>query len=124
MNFPSFSDYIKTTLVVLCLDSVYLGLLGPHFKKLIASIQHEKMTLNYVAAGACYMLLCLMIAKFVITDRLGDLEAFLLGFCSYALFDLTNMAVFKKWDPVLSIIDMVWGGCLFFLTGKVVRAIS
>ena len=44
------------------------------------------------------------------------LDAFLLGFVIYAVFDLTNMVIFKKWDLMTSLMDMTWGGVLFAST--------
>jgi uncharacterized membrane protein len=37
----------------------------------------------------------------------------LFGFSVYGVYDMTTLAVFKKWDIKLAIIDMVWGGFLF-----------
>ena len=43
-------------------------------------------------------------------------QAFLHGLATYAVFDGTNMALFKKYPLDLAIADTIWGGILFSLT--------
>ena len=68
------------------------------------------------AAVACYLVLAFAINYFIIKDKKSVVDAFLLGFVIYGVFDLTNMVIFKKWDLMLTIMDMVWGGVLFATT--------
>ena len=39
------------------------------------------------------------------------------------VFETTNLAIFKKWDPIIGFIDTIWGGILFLLTTYVYKTI-
>ena len=113
--------YLKTLLVVLVLDSLYLSIIGKSFGRLVQSVQGSKLKLNFVGAGLCYLLLAFVISYFVVFKKLSKVDSLLLGSSVYGVFDLTNLAIFKKWDPVLSVIDIVWGGLLFLLSRYIVQ---
>jgi uncharacterized membrane protein len=36
----------------------------------------------------------------------------LFGLCSYATYDLTNLATIKDWPVLITIIDLIWGTVL------------
>ena len=109
-------DYIKSTVLLLVLDSIYLNSTSSHFNKVVKSIQGTAIEFNMYTAVACYLVLAFAINYFIIKDKKSVMDAFLLGFVIYAVFDLTNMVIFKKWDLMTAIMDMVWGGVLFAST--------
>ncbi len=43
-------------------------------------------------------------------------NAFWHGLATYAVFDGTNLALFKKYPVDLAIADTIWGGVLFMVT--------
>jgi len=51
------------------------------------------------------------------------LDAFLLGLTIYAVYELTSMALLKKWSWLTVIMDTTWGGILFGLTTYLVYLI-
>ena len=53
---------------------------------------------------------------FIIKEKKTPNEAFILGFCIYGIFDFTNYALFNDYELLPSVVDMVWGGILFYLT--------
>ena len=110
------NKYILSSLILLSLDFVYLNLSKNHFSKVVRSIQGSDIKLNYIAAIACYICLILGINYFIIKDNRSILDAFLLGFFVYIVFDLTNKAIFNNWDYTTVIMDSLWGGTLFALT--------
>ena len=109
-------DYVKSTVILLALDSIYLNMVSGHFNKIVKSIQGSDIKFNMSAAIACYIALAFAINYFIIKDKRPILDAFLLGFVIYAVFDLTNMVIFKKWNLMTSLMDMTWGGILFAST--------
>ena len=109
-------DYVKSTLIFLALDSLYLKTTSTHFNKVVKSIQGSNIKFNMSAAIACYIVLAFTINYFIIKDKRPVLDAFILGFVIYAVFDLTNMVIFKNWDLMTSLMDMTWGGVLFAST--------
>ncbi len=46
------------------------------------------------------------------------LEAMLLGVAVYGVYDATNYATLKNYDPEFAIVDTLWGGILFWLVFK------
>jgi uncharacterized membrane protein len=119
-------DYIIPAFSMLALDSVYLSNIGgPLFAKMVNKIQNEDMKLNIFGAIGSYILLILVLYKFIILERKPLSDAFLLGFCIYGIFDLTNIAIFKNYQLIPSLVDTVWGGVLFYavtwITYKILR---
>tara|TARA_B100000989_G_scaffold164702_1_gene123132 strand:+ start:2364 stop:2786 length:423 start_codon:yes stop_codon:yes gene_type:complete len=37
---------------------------------------------------------------------------FVFGLVAYGTYNLTNMAVIKGWSPIVTFVDMIWGGSL------------
>ena len=110
-------NYLVPAFIMLSLDSIYLWQIGSNlFGPMVKQIQNEKLTLNYYGAAICYVLLLIVLYKFIIKEKKSPEDAFLLGFCIYGVFDSTNIAIFKKYQYFPAIVDMVWGGILFYLT--------
>ena len=108
-------DYIVPAFTMLALDSVYLSNIGgPLFAKMVKGIQKDEMKINIFGAIGSYILLILVLYKFIIVERKPLSDAFLLGFCIYGIFDLTNIAIFKNYQLIPSLVDTVWGGVLFY----------
>jgi uncharacterized membrane protein len=56
---------------------------------------------------------------FIIKNNRSILEAFLFGLVIYGVYDSTNYAMLKKWNPYLAMMDTLWGGVLFATTTAV-----
>lgn len=104
------------SLIMLFIDIVYLTISQPLFSTVVKSIQKTPLQLNYYGALGAYISMVIALYYFIIRDKKTVLEAGLLGMCVYATFDFTNMAIFKNWDIITAIIDIVWGGILFMTT--------
>jgi len=63
-----------------------------------------------------YFLLVFVINYFIIQKNKPPLDAFILGFCVYGIYEGTNYAMFKKWPMQIALMDTIWGGILFALT--------
>ena len=113
-------DYIIPAFTMLSLDSIYLSTLGNYFfKDMIKNIQKTDMKVNMYGAIIVYVLLLFVIYKFIIMERKSPNEAFLLGLSIYGIFDFTNMALFKNYKLIPSIVDTIWGGILFYITTRI-----
>lgn len=110
--------YLVTLPVFLAIDMVWLIIIS---KKFYA--QHlgylMKTNVNFVAAGLFYLLFVVGLVVFSILPALKEnswtqalLLGALLGFISYATYDLTNLATIKDWPLVVTIVDIVWGTAL------------
>lgn len=119
-------DYIVPAFIMLFMDSVYLSNIGgPMFGKMVKNIQKDDMQLNVYGAIGAYILMILAVYKFIIMERKPPSDAFILGLCIYGVFDFTNYAIFKKYNMFIGLLDMLWGGILYYvvtwITYKVLR---
>ena len=109
-------NILAVGLTMLILDSVYLRTAGISlFKPMIEKIQSREMRVRLPYAAIVYALMLLVFYVFVIRKNASVLEAFILGFCIYGIFDFTNMALFEEYSIGAAVVDTVWGGALFAL---------
>ena len=101
---------------MLVLDYIYLNLFSKHFNKQVKDIQGKDIKLNIPAAIICYGLLLVGIQYFILNEGKTPRDAFLLGMVIYGVYELTNKAIFEKWNNKSVAIDTLWGGTLFYLT--------
>ncbi len=120
---------LKSIVILPAIDFVYLKLISSHFSKQIFDVQQSEMKLRIVPAIICYIALVVSINYFVLnknslnkTNSLKTiLDAFILGICIYAVYEMTNYALIDKWSIKTVIIDTLWGGILFALTAFLVN---
>ena len=110
----------KIAAVMLLLDFVWIYLVaGNAFSSMVQNIQGSVMKIRPGGAVVAYAAMILLFNQFITKESSGW-DAFLLGFLAYLIFDGTNYALIDKWDLKTAIVDSVWGGCLFWLTSKLV----
>jgi len=110
-------DLIQTSIILLIIDTLYLGLIAADpFKRMVKKIQNSAVKINFLYAASCYVLLMAAFNYFIIKKKGSYLDAFLLGFFIYGVFDFTNLALFNKYDFAIGIQDTIWGGLLFVST--------
>jgi uncharacterized membrane protein len=109
-----------SALILLALDFIYLNITKSIFEKQVFKIQHIIMNVKLFPAILCYIFLVIGLNYFILQKQGTILEAFLLGFIIYGVFDSTNLAIFQKYNWNVAIMDMVWGGILFALTTWIV----
>jgi uncharacterized membrane protein len=105
-----------SAVILLSLDFIYLNLTKSVFQTQVFKIQHGVMNVKLIPAILCYFLLVIGLNYFILQPHRTILEAFLLGFIIYGVFDSTNLAIFKNYEWNVAIMDTVWGGILFALT--------
>jgi hypothetical protein len=107
-----FSTFIIFTLI----DSLYLMLSKSHFENLVKQIQSSPLQIKVVPTLLCYFALVFGLYYFIIREKKSILEAGLLGLTIYSVYEMTNLAIFRKWDIKIAIVDILWGGFLFSLS--------
>lgn len=111
-----------SAIALLIVDSFYLGSFGKSlFDKMVKSIQGSSIQLNLLGAILSYVCLIVLLNYFVLQKNGYLLDAFILGFCVYGVFDATNLAIFKNYDFSIGLIDSIWGGVLFTLVTYINR---
>jgi len=108
--------------ILLALDFIYLNMTKSTFETQVVKIQRVVMKVKIIPAALCYLLLVIGLNYFILRTHRPILEAFLLGFIIYGVFDTTNLAIFKKYDWKVALMDALWGGILFALTTSIIYA--
>ena len=114
---------ITITAVLLVLDVIYFTLIGNYFSELIETIQGCALRVKLDAVILCYIFLVFAIYHFLVKEKKTVVDAFILGFVIYGIYDLTNMATIAKWPWQLVIVDTIWGGILFATTYYITKTI-
>ena len=113
-----------SAIVLIILDSAYLHLMTGYFKRQVMAVQGSPLQLNLVGAALCYVFIIFGLNYFIIKHKKSVKDAFLLCIVVYAVFELTNLALFKNWYVMSVLIDTLWGGILFGLTTGIVYKLT
>lgn len=111
---------------VLIVDSIWLFFNKNRYNSLVQAVQHHPISLNILGALLSYICVMLLIIFFAIpitkahvtpknTLRPCIIYGGGLGLLVYGVFNATNAGIFKKYDPLIALMDTVWGGILFTL---------
>ena len=116
-------QYLLTAIIFVVLDGLYLNLIKEYFNKQIKSIQGSDIKADIVAIGITYVFLIFGINYFIIKNNRSVKDAALLGLVIYAVYEFTNLSLFKNWSYLTAFIDTIWGAVLFGLTTGIVYKI-
>jgi uncharacterized membrane protein len=95
------------------LDNIFIRLNHSVFENQIIDVQRVAMTMNYYAAIVEYALLLFALYWFILRKKASVIDAAILGAVINGSFELTNLALFKKWHIVTVLIDTFWGAALW-----------
>ena len=111
---------IISSVILTILDLIWIKLvMGPLYQKMIPNIQGTQMIVNEKFALYSYLTLIFSINYFILPNVKKNKNlsyAFIFGLVLYGVYDFTGAAVFTNWDKLTMILDILWGGILFFLT--------
>lgn len=113
--------FLKILMVTLLVDIFFLMLISKKISNIIYNIQGSQLKLNLIYATIVYLFVCIQLYTFIIVPKASLQHAFLLGASTYAIFEFTNMAIFKEWSYQMAIIDTLWGGILYSLSTYILR---
>ena len=100
-------------IILLALDLTYISLASSFFAKQITLVQTLPVKINYIAAIISYIVIIFAINYFILNNDASVLDAFLLGFSIYAIYELTNYSLLRNWQFKTVVVDTLWGGILF-----------
>ena len=116
---------IISAVIMLLLDFIFLSLISKYFSKMLYNIQKKPLKIKYSIATITYIIMVFALNYFILqSPKPKLLDAFLLGFIIYSIYETTNLATIKNWSYYLAIIDSLWGGILFSLTTYLTSKIS
>lgn len=117
-------DLLLLAVIILVLDAVFLGSLRNYFNNQVRKVQGSNLHMNYIAAVLAYIVIIGCVYRFVVLNNASLLDAALLGWSVYLIYELTNKAILNNWDWLTVLIDGLWGGVLFALTTYLFRLIK
>lgn len=108
-------QYLISFLIFLGIDGVWLTVIAKNFYAKHLGYLMAKNP-NLMAAGIFYLLNIVGILVFAVNPALQKnsllqavLYGALYGLCTYATYDLTNLATIKDWPLIVTLVDLVWG---------------
>lgn len=110
--------YAFTALAFLAGDGVWLGLIARNFYRTqLGELMAPQPSI--AAAAAFYLIYVAGVVYFAVWPALASgswttalLNGAALGFCAYATYDLTNLAVMRGFPSALAWTDLAWGTVL------------
>ena len=109
-------NIILLAIIFVLVDAGFLYLMSNNFKTMVNKIQGSPLKMKILPSIACYIILVSSLYYFIINKKGTYIDAFLLGFFIYGVYETTNMAIFKDWDYKIGLIDLTWGGFLFLIS--------
>ena len=84
------SKIVTIGAVMLIVDIVFLYNYGGYLAKMIEKIQNKKFSINYPFAAICYTIMIFTFYYFITLKEGNSLDAFILGFCIYAIYEMAK----------------------------------
>jgi uncharacterized membrane protein len=105
------NKFVIALFLIPLIDAPWLYLTSPYVIPIYEKIQGGPLKVAPLAAVAVYVALAwLLIQQTSVTG------AFLNGAAIYAVYDFTNLTIFKNYSLAMAVADTVWGGCLFAIS--------
>jgi len=115
---------LTTGIVVLLLDSLFIYGIKDHFNKQIKLVQGTEFEPDIPAIILTYIVIVSGLYYFIIRERKSIMDAALLGFAIYAVYELTTKSLLKNWRWKTVVMDSVWGAVLFSLSTLIIYKIN
>jgi uncharacterized membrane protein len=93
--------------LIFLIDIPWLTLISGWTNEMVRKIQGSSLQMNVLPAAVVYLALGYLAT---IPKTYG--EAFGLGAATYAVYDFTNLAILKDYEPLFAVADTLWGGVL------------
>jgi len=115
---------IVAIVTMILLDLIYIYLTRTIYNNLIRVIQGADLKIQLIPALLVYVFLVGGLYYFILLPKRPIMDAFILGLVIYAMFSLTNLAIFDKWSYKVVIMDSLWGASLFAITTFITYKLS
>jgi uncharacterized membrane protein len=111
-------SYVATACVFLGIDAIWLSAMGGLlYRPILGDLLLERFKLApAIAFYAAYVagIVIFAVAPAIASGRWTTalLQGALFGFCAYATYNLTNLAILKNWSTLVTLVDLCWGTVL------------
>ena len=111
ISYTVLRNLIPLALLFIVCDIPWLYYSMKSAQTMIKNIQGgAPMELRWAAMPPVYLALA-----FLVQQAQSSADAFLIGLCTYAVYDFTNYSILAKYSLSFAVADTVWGGILFSL---------
>lgn len=117
---------IFAILSFLIIDYFWLATMSNFYNETVIAIQNEPIKINYYGAAMSYIAIIAGFLLFTVPNLDSDNKVISsliygggFGLISYAIFNGTNIAIFKNYAPEVALVDTLWGGTLYTLASLV-----
>ena len=93
--------------IILFIDAFWLFAINKQYAAAVTKMQGSPPRYRPLYAVPVYLAL-----GYLLTLPKNMAQAFLLGLCTYAVYDFTLLALFKDYSLKLALMDTLWGGVL------------
>lgn len=105
------NKFLLALILIPLVDAPWLYLTSPYVIPIYEKIQGGPLKVAPVAAVAVYVALA-----WLLIQQTSVMGAFLNGAAIYAVYDFTNLTIFKDFSLSMAVADTLWGGCLFAIS--------
>ena len=109
-------EFLITLITVIGVDLPYIIPLSPFAFYMVKDVQKEALDVRYLPLGLVYPLMAFAIRVLVHPHlQKGDIYnrslkyGGTLGLAMYGVFELMNLGMLKKWRPLFTIVELIWG---------------
>lgn len=106
--------------ILLLVDFLYLSVISGPALRMFQAIQGSPVTFNYAAAAIVYVALAYLVTLPSIDSAA---KAAAVGAATYAVYDFTNLAIFRNYTVKFALMDTAWGGALFAIVHTILTAL-
>jgi uncharacterized membrane protein len=103
-------------LSLLVLDALYISPQFTSFKQIYKKIQGSPLVIKPLGVILCYVFLVAELYYFILMKKRPVLDAFILGVCTYGVYNTTTYALLTDFPLRIVFTDTLWGGVLFGAT--------
>ncbi|MBO9123283.1 MULTISPECIES: DUF2177 family protein [unclassified Rhizobium] len=126
--------YAGSFATLLVLDAIWLGLVARTFyRDQLGDLMLPSP--NFGIAAIFYLFFAVAVVVLAVLPAIASgslstavIYGLILGLAAYGTYDVTNLATLKNWPPLMSIVDLAWGGFITAMTAAggffAVRALS
>ncbi|WP_111561061.1 DUF2177 family protein [Rhizobium sp.] len=119
---------------LLVLDAIWLGLVARTFyRDQLGDLMLPSP--NFGIAAIFYLFFAVAVVVLAVLPAIASgslwtavIYGLILGLAAYGTYDVTNLATLRNWPPLMSIVDLAWGGFVTAMTAAggffAVRALS
>ena len=105
-------NIFKPVIFMLIVDFIWIIINRKRYNESIKKATGQDIKLSFFGIILSYTSLIFSFIYF--SKKLNNnIDITILGICLYAVWNTTNMAIFKDWSYITALIDTIWGGVLF-----------